>query len=416
MLREYTATHEPDATGWERRRSLALRSRRDFLENVLWPAMEAGALIVGFNLPFDISRLAAGYGNARKSYTGGFSFVLWEYEDADTGKRRPHPFRPRIIVKHLDSKKALMRVTRTAEDTANGTAKARARSWRGGLLDLRTLAFALTDRSHSLASACDAFGVEQGKGEAGEHGRITPEYVAYARQDVAATAALLVALRAEYDKHPLDLDPCKALSPASIAKAYLQAMGIEPPLTKWSDFPRDMLGFAMSAYYGGRAECVIRKVPVPIVLTDVLSMYPTCNANLKLWRLLIAPRIEVEDATAEVRAFLAGATLDSLLDPAAWPDLCFFAQVVPDGDVLPVRAQYGVGGGTWNIGINPATDDAPHWYAGPDVVASALLSGKMPTVLQAFRLVPVGTQAGLRSVLLRGAVPVDPKPATSSAR
>jgi hypothetical protein len=400
----YTTGHEPETTGFYRSRTLMLRSRRDFLDHVLWPAVEADALIVGFNLPFDISRLAADYGKARKSYAGGFSFVLWEYEDTNTGKRRPHPFRPRVVVKHLDSKKALMRITRTRERGA-GT---RAKPWRGGLLDLRTLVFALTDRSYSLAAACDAFGVDRGKADTGEHGRITPEYVAYARQDVAATAALLVALRAEYDRHPLDLDPCKALSPASIAKAYLRAMGIRPVLERQPDFPRDVLGFAMSAYYGGRAECAIRKVPVPVVYTDVLSMYPTVNTLLELWRLLIADRVDVVDATTEANALLAGATLEQLLDPAAWRELNFFARVVPDGDVLPVRAQYGDGGGTWNIGINPTTDDAPHWYAGPDLAASVLLSGKAPTVLRALRLVPVGTQAGLRPVALRGAVPVDP--------
>ncbi len=36
---------------WESRRSLALRSRRDFLDHVLWPAVQADALIVGFNPP-----------------------------------------------------------------------------------------------------------------------------------------------------------------------------------------------------------------------------------------------------------------------------------------------------------------------------------------------------------------------------
>src|SRR5579864_2695455 len=35
--------------------------------------------------------------------------------------------------------------------------------FRGHFLDLRTLAFALTDRGHTLESACEAFGVEHGK-------------------------------------------------------------------------------------------------------------------------------------------------------------------------------------------------------------------------------------------------------------
>ncbi len=46
-------------------------------------------------------------------------------------------------------------------------------------------------------------------------------------------------------------------SPASIAKAYLTAMGITPVLERQPDFPTEILGAAMSAFYGGRAECAI---------------------------------------------------------------------------------------------------------------------------------------------------------------
>ncbi len=404
VLRTFADTHKAATTGHDRRRAIAVYPRSEFVKAVLWSAIQADALIVGFNLPWDLSRLAVGCGEARGNHAGGFSFMLWDFADAETGERQAHDFRPRIVVKHLDSKKALMHVGGTAERGADG----RADRWGGGLLDLRTLAFALTDRGHSLGSAGDAFGVDQGKAEPGEHGWITPEYVAYARQDVAATAGLLVALRAEYDRHPIDLDPCAALSPASIAKAYLAAMGVTPPLAKWPDFPPELLGRAMSAYYGGRAECVVRKMPVPVVYTDILSAYATVNARLGLWRLLTAERIEVQDCTEEARALLASLTTADLLNPETWPKLRFFAEIVPDGDVLPVRAQYGDAVGTWNIGVNPFTDDASHWYAGPDLAASALLAGKPPTIERACKLVPVGTQAGLRSVALRGVVEIDP--------
>ena len=42
-------------------------------------------MIVGFNLPFDLSRLAIGVSPARGAFEGGFSFVLWDYFDAATG-------------------------------------------------------------------------------------------------------------------------------------------------------------------------------------------------------------------------------------------------------------------------------------------------------------------------------------------
>jgi hypothetical protein len=48
------------------------------------------------------------------------------------------------------------------------------------------------------------------------------------RADVRASLELLEALRAEFDRHPIGLDPCRAYSPASVAKAYLRTMGVRP--------------------------------------------------------------------------------------------------------------------------------------------------------------------------------------------
>lgn len=406
MLGEFVAKHKPETEGLYRTRSLALRTRSDFLDSVLWPAIQADALIVGFNLPFDLSRIACDVRPARGRHQGGFSFVLWEYTDPDTGETQEHQFRPRIRVTQIDSKRARIDTTQPKGRPSGRYGKPIV--YRPGFLDLRTLAFALTDRGHSLRSACTAFGVEQGKSDTGVHGHITPDYIAYARQDVKATGLLLEALRADYDRHPIDLDPCRAMSPASIAKAYYRAMGITPRLDVQPDFPPEILGYAMSAYYGGRAECAIRRTPVPIVYTDVLSMYPTVNANMELWRFHTADRIEVEDCADDVRALLESITPETIRDPETWRELSFYAQIVPDGDIVPVRAQYSADGGTFNIGVNPFHDDQPHWYAGPDLAASILLTGKIPNVLQAFRLVPVGVQSTLRPVDLRGTVTVDP--------
>lgn len=406
MLGEFAATHEPETTGFYRNRTLMLRSRRDFLDGVLWPAIQADALIVGFNLPFDLSSLACDVSPARGRHQGGFSFLLWQYTNPETGEIGEHQFRPRIRITQIDNKRSRIDITQP-----NGRPKGsngKPVIYRPGFLDLRTLAFALTDRGHSLRSACIAFDVEQGKSDAGMHGQITPDYIAYARQDVKATGSLLEALRADFDRHPIALDPCRAMSPASIAKAYYRTMGIRPRLELQPDFPSELLGYAMSAYYGGRCECAIRRTPVPVVYTDVLSMYPTVNANMALWQFHIAERIEIEDCTDDARRLLNRVTLETTRDPETWRELTFFAQIIPDGDIVPVRAQYGDTGGTWNIGVNPFHDDQPHWYAGPDLVASVLLTSKVPVIQQAFRLVPVGMQSGLQPVSLRGAVEVDP--------
>jgi hypothetical protein len=81
---------------------------------------------------------------------------------------------------------------------------------------------------------------------------------------------------------------------------------------------------------------------------------------------------------------------------AAWLELAFFASVKPSGDVVPVRALYNETGDT-NIGLNPLTSKEPIWYAGPDLAASRLLGRRTSKIIEAFRLVPRGVQAGMKT-------------------
>ncbi len=166
--------------------------------------------------------------------------------------------------------------------------------FRGHMLDLRTLAFALTDRSLSLEGACELFGVEHGKQKADQHGIITPEYIDYNRRDVLASTELAAKLLAEYALHPIELQVTKAYSPASIGKAYLQAMGVTPIMARMPDFPKRYCGYAESAFFGGRASAHVRKVPVPVVYCDFLSQYSTVNVLMGLWQFVTAREIRVD--------------------------------------------------------------------------------------------------------------------------
>jgi hypothetical protein len=366
--------------------------------------IKVGALIVGFNLPFDLSRIAIQSSNAEGRYRGGFSLTIWDHEDKATGKRRPSGlYRPRIRIKHLDKKRSFIGFGSPKHDSnENGGAFERR------FIDTKTLAFALTNISHSLGSACRAFGVEHGKQEVEEHGRITETYIEYNCRDVLATQELFEKLLIEFDRHPIELDPCIAFSPASMAKANLRAMKLTPAYEQFPNVSPQVLGQMMTAYYGGRAECRIRNTVVPVIYCDFLSMYPTVNSLMRLWQLITAECLEVVDATAEVQRLLDDLTLDSCFDPAVWQNFVFFAQVRPDGDLLPVRAQYSETGNAYNIGVNPLTSDTALVYAGPDLCASTLLSGKAPKVLKAYRLVPRGLQNRLTPVRLRGEVQIDP--------
>ena len=58
-----------------------------------------------------------------------------------------------------------------------------------------------------------------------------------------------------------------------------------------------------------------------------------------------------------------------------------------------------------------ASSDDPKdglWYALPDLAASVLLTGQVPTIVDAFAIKARGTLSSLRKITLRGTVPIDP--------
>jgi hypothetical protein len=225
LLEEFVRHEAADVSG--ARRDIRFFNRTEFADQVLrHAALRVRAQLCFFNAPFDISRLAVDSGEARGSFQGGFSFVVWTYRD-QRGRIREHTFRPRIAVRSLDGRRALIGFTagRRGDDEPPGIKK---KTFRGHFLDLRTLVYALTNESHSLASACRAFGIQDGKLEATVHGRITADYIRYARQDVKALSRLYERVIAEFERHPIGLQETKAFSPASIGKAYLRSLGVLP--------------------------------------------------------------------------------------------------------------------------------------------------------------------------------------------
>jgi hypothetical protein len=138
-----------------------------------------------------------------------------------------------------------------------------------------------------------------------------------------------------------------------------------------------------------------------------MSQYSTVNELLGNWDVLTAEAVTFPDATDEVRRLLNQITIDGCFDPHLWRKLRFFALVRPDGDILPARSVYN--GVTQNIGINYVTSKEPIWFAGPDIIAAILLTGKVPHIEKAIRVVPHGRQPGLQSTSLRNMIDVDAK-------
>jgi hypothetical protein len=421
VLEEYAKMQEAETVS-EGDRKLKVLTRSQFVDKLFVAAYKSRCLLVGFNLPFDLSRISCDFTTARGRFAGGFSLGLWSYTDK-TGRERSDHFRPRIGIKHIDSKRALKGFTSRnspdetdliPEDCQTGTPQ-QGYKFRGHFLDLRTLAFALTDKGYSLDSACRVFGVEHGKQSVARHGEVSPEYIEYNRRDVLATFELAEKLLEEYARHPITLQATKAYSPASVGKAYLRAMGIQPILERQPKFPKEYLGYAQTAFFGGRASAHIRKVAVPVVYTDFLSMYPTVNILMGLWRFVVAEEIRVvKDCGPEVTEFLKKLKPEDLFKPNTWKSLTAFVRIFPDGDILPTRAKYSTVSNDWQVAVNHLCADENSsvnqelWFSLPDVVASVILTGRIPKIADAFRIEPHGIQSGLESTKLRGAIEIDP--------
>ncbi|MGC1618935.1 MAG: hypothetical protein WA765_10650 [Candidatus Acidiferrum sp.] len=399
VLHEYARATKPETTedGCDR---LRLYSRTKFIHETMGMAIQAKALIVCFNSPFDLSRLAVDWETAEN---GGWSLILSQWPDAKSHELKPYKYFPRIVIKALNSKAAIIHSTR-APMSEPGKKSKRVKLWPAArFLDVRTLLWALRNKSYSLKTACEKFSIP-GKLNHKPTGRVDLEEIEYCRQDVRATMGLLNAAKQEYDLHPITPGPDRMFSPASVAKSYLEELHISHPGGKVKDADA-AYGIFMQSYFGGRAECRIRNWEVPVCPVDFMSQYTTVNELLDNWNILTAESVTFSDATEEVRQLLSQVSLDRCFERERWPQFKFFALVRPDNDILPVRTLYN--GITQNIGINYLSSEEPIWFAGPDIIASILQTGNVPRIEKAIRVLPHGKQAGLGSTSLRGMVRVN---------
>ncbi len=392
----------------------------EFREAILFDAAyKTDASIVGFNLPFDISRLAIKHGSARtivrkdgtkdRSMVGGFTFKLSDVEG-----------RPNIRVRHLSRRSAFINFTQVWDDPVyvmGDEGEEEVVKKPGFFLDLRTLAAALTSNSFTLDRLAGFLGVGR-KGTFSDFGRdLDPELIAYAVQDTQVTWECYEALISRYRQHQLATPPTRIYSEAGLGKAYLNAMNIRPWRAVQPEFPPEIIGAIMSSYFGGRSEVHRRREIVPTLYCDFASMYPSVCTLMDLWRYVVSDGMTREDWTDGARALLAGVDLAALQRPETWRDFHALVLVKPAADIFPVRARYSDGPGgrygadpSTTIGLNYLTSEQPVWMTLPDCIASKLLTGKSPEVVQAIRFVPKDVHTGLAPVNIAGnsAYGVDP--------
>ena len=385
LLIEFAASHR-----------LELLTQSQFVEDVFFRVgYDYRATIVGFNLPFDIARIAIKADSARGRMKGGFTFQLCE------DKRRPN-----IQIKHLSAKAAFIQF---AAPMKNRTNRSRVKLGkpegiqRGHFVDCKTLSHALMAKSFSLASLSHALGIQNQKLRHEDfNAPITTDFVEYAVRDTQATWECYCALINQFEKLELDgARPEKIYSEASLGKACLKAMRIKPWRECQPNFDPQVIGTIMSSYYGGRSEIGIRREQRQVMLCDFLSMYPTVGTLMQLWPFVIAEGIKASDATAKAQSILAAVSLDDLRSAKFWQSLSVLVRIKSDADILPVRAHY-ADAEQATIGLIFYTRDDPQWFTLADCIASKLLTGKAPEVVEALAFTPLRKQRGLRTFQING--------------
>lgn len=379
---------------------LPIYSRERFIEEVFYPEVyELGTLCVGFNLPFDLARVAmdagCGRGENRRKFRIVFSRRLKWHDlriEAASGHAAFIGFVP---------KRKLFRWERPF--------------FKGRFLDLSTLTRAFTGSSKTLKGACTVLDTHTRKMGIDELGHVNRATLTYGRQDVRATWALYRRLRHEYAQHPFatfvherarpkgSMYMGEVYSGASIAKQYLRLLGFQPLLEAQPHFNRRYLGYGAASYYGGRAEVRVRGDSLVTIL-DFTSMYPTVFILQQLQSLIEGPIKAQRVPRKEIGAFIVSLTREKLYYPSVWPLLNCLVLVEPNGAILPVRFKTDPNN-PYTIAVTPYATTQRHWYTLADVIAGVLLGGPMPRIVRAIRFVP-GGQATAETVLFRGSVPL----------
>lgn len=381
----------------------------EFRRKAFLKYLKAGALIVAYNAPFQISRIAVKWNKSVKKRRA-FSFYFRLFRDKKMGKIRPSGFEPGLSIESVDASKAIYRRIKYKFEAKDAEQEEEQQFSNVHILDLKTVTAALTGETYTFSSACEIFGAPASRARK-SFSRVTRPAIECVLRDVTGELELLNRLTQELERHPVDLAPERSYSPATLAKAYFSAMGIKPPEEKFK-IPDRINGIAMQAFFAGRSECVIRRTPVPVIYLDFHAQFPAVSRLLDCRELLCAERLEFTDFTAGARQMMERATLADCFRSAFWKQLRWWALVEPQEDVVPMRAKFGQRDDSdptlaWNF----LTSKQPFWTTGLDAIAAKLMTGKPLKILEAIKVIPHGMQPGLvpEPVKLYGQMEVDPR-------
>jgi hypothetical protein len=271
----------------------------------------------------------------------------------------------------------------------------------GRFVDLVAAAFALDGIDHDdLADHLAAFGIAPVEPRA-----VRPDPGGATRMAalLAAQHRLAVAVDAEAAAWRIDLRGLH--SSGTLAEVLLTRLGVTPPVAKFNLSRREYQAWT-AALHGGWVTADATGQLVAGADLDVRSCYPTLAYRLGWWNYLTAENVRARRVTRELRSFLAQplpALRAAMRDPTTWQRWgCTRVVVRPRGEPWPLETAHPADRSMSRLVVHPVEADRRHgtWL---DAVAATVAAGHPVEVLEAVRLVPEGTQAGLRSTELLGA-------------
>jgi hypothetical protein len=215
----------------------------------------------------------------------------------------------------------------------------------------------------------------------------------------------------------------RTTSPAAIAAAVPARFAVRAPITTLALTEAEQRAWAETLHGGWcDAHTNVLGVAFEAAATDVTNCPPLVAHLCDWWTFLTTAGVKRRTVTTALRRLCARATLDPTVvcRPDVWLSFGFtLVEVVPDSERFPIEVEdEHRPDGRFEV-VPVRSPRRPLYYAWPDVVAAAVLSGRVPRIVRAVRLEPTGRQPHLRKhlPLLPGVVlDVDSDPVFALAR
>jgi len=384
---------------------IPLVSRTVFLEKYFIPqCFFKRTAYVGMNIGFDLSRLASCSPNLEDTKPKDSLRLRFELERENFevsvkrfGLAQKFYFSKRERLEGKISKSGEVKYTWKNKSVKNN---------KGIFLDighLYSVFYASGTEKFTLEDITKNLKLPMIKKKAEKHGVIDQEYIKYNLKDVETTYLAFREIeryKNQIGLKQLPLEDC--YSGASIGKHLYKELGILPFAELNPDIDDREFGFQMGALYAGRVEAAYRHIPVRCEVLDFTSMYPSVVILTGLWDFMISKGYEKVEATDEIKKFVDQIKMEDFQKSETWQKLIGIVKVRPNGDFLPTRTGYDEDSGEKTVAIQKVFSNLELSYHLMDVIASKIVTGKTPEIVEGYYYYPKEPQETLRSTTVLG--------------